>query len=69
MRFRNKYHKWEINKFLRHVEVGAQEASYLLLQMPLRRASLGFVFVNTSPPEERPFILKSLELLQQLPED
>lgn len=57
------------NKFLRHVEVGAQEASYLLLQMPLRRASLGFVFVNTSPPEERPFILKSLELLQQLPED
>lgn len=36
------------NVFLNHVEVGAQEAAYILLQMPLRKASREFVFINTN---------------------
>ena len=57
------------NKFLRHVEISAQEAVYLTLQMPLRKSSTGFVFINTSPIEERPFLLKSQEILETLPDD
>lgn len=34
------------NTFLNHVEVGAQEACYLVLQMPLRRSSRDVVFVQ-----------------------
>ena len=57
------------NKFTRHSEVSAQEAVYLTLQMPLRRSSRSFIFINASPPEERPFILKDEELLKTLPDD
>lgn len=32
------------NKFLTHVEICAQEAAYLLLQMPLRSSSRSFFF-------------------------
>ena len=39
------------------------------MQMPLRRASRSFTFVNTSPPEERPILLKSLDILKELPDD
>lgn len=28
------------NQFLRHVKIGAQEAAYLVLQMPLRKSSI-----------------------------
>ena len=47
------------NKFNRHVEISEQEASYLVLQMPLRKSSRGNIFINTSPQEERPFLLKT----------
>jgi len=47
------------NKFLNNVEISAQEAIYLLLQMPLKRSSRQVVFINTSPPEERVYLLKS----------
>jgi hypothetical protein len=57
------------NKFTRHSEMSAQEAVYLTLQLPLRRCSRSFIFINTSPPEERPFILKSEEQLTKLPDD
>lgn len=33
------------NQCLTHVEVGAQEAAYLVLQMPLRRTSRSFLSV------------------------
>ncbi|KAJ8048034.1 hypothetical protein HOLleu_00193 [Holothuria leucospilota] len=56
------------NKFLNHVEISAQEAVYLVLQMPLRKASRQFVFINTSPPEERTILLKPLHYIQQLPD-
>jgi hypothetical protein len=47
------------NKFTKHSEMSAQEAVYLTLQLPLKRCSRSFIFINTSPPEERSFILKS----------
>ncbi|XP_069136358.1 uncharacterized protein [Argopecten irradians] len=57
------------NKFLNFVEVSAQEASYLILQMPLTQATRDVVFINTSPPDERVFLLKSQEDLENLPEN
>ena len=55
------------NKFLNNVEVTAQEAVYLLLQLPLKRCSRQVVFVNTNPPDERVYLLKSN--IDQLPDD
>ena len=56
------------NKFLNAVEISAQEAVYLVLQMPLRRSSRDVQFVSTSPPDERTFLLKKLEKLKELPD-
>ena len=55
------------NKFLTHVELCAQEAAYLVLQLPLRRSSRRFVFINTSEPTKRTFLLKPLEVLEDMP--
>ena len=41
------------NRFLNSVEISAQEAVYILLQLPMRKSSREVVFVNTSPPEDR----------------
>lgn len=49
------------NKFLTAVEISAQEAAYLVLQMPMRRLTHDFQFINTSNPDERAFLLKSLD--------
>ena len=57
------------NKFNRHVEISEQEAVYLVLQIPLRKSSRGSVFINTSPPEERPFLLKTTAELEALDDD
>ena len=57
------------NKFLNAVEISAQEAVYLVLQMPLRRASRDFQFINTSNPDERTFLLKSMNKIQDLPDN
>lgn len=46
------------NKFLNAVEMSAQEAEYLVLQMPLRRSFRDFQFINTSDPDERLFFSK-----------
>ena len=54
------------NKFINAVEVSAQEAVYLILQMPLTKASRQVVFINTSPPAERVFILKGKEQLKEM---
>ena len=56
------------NKFLNAVEISAQEAVYLVLQMPMRRASREFQFINTSDPEESTFLLKTIEKIKELPD-
>ena len=57
------------NKSLTHVEISAQEAAYLILQLPLRVNSRSFLFINTNPRENRTFLLKPLEVLQELPDN
>ncbi len=37
------------NKFLNSVEISAQEAVYVILQLPMRKSSRNVVFINTSP--------------------
>jgi len=36
-----------------NVEISAQEAVYIVLQLPLRKASQQIVFINTSLPDEK----------------
>ena len=57
------------NKFLNSVEISAQEAAYILLQLPLRRSSRKCIFVNTSPPEDRVVLLKPQHVLDNLDDD
>ena len=38
--------------------MSAQEAVYLILQIPLTKYTRDIVFINTSTPEERIFLLK-----------
>ena len=57
------------NKFLNSVEICSQEAVYLVLQMPLRRSTREFQFINTSNPDERTFLLKTLDKIKELPDN
>ena len=55
------------NVFSNCVEVSAQEAVYLALQIPLTKCTRDIVFINTSTPEERIFLLKPKSVLDDLP--
>ena len=55
------------NQFLSSVEIGAQEAVYLVLQMPLRRCTRDVLYVDTKRPDERTSLLKPLSELKDLP--
>ena len=55
------------NVFSNCVEVSAQEAVYLDLQIPLTKCTRDIVFINTSIPEERFFLLKPKAALAELP--
>ena len=55
------------NVFSNCVEVSAQEAVYLALQIPLAKCTKGILFINTSTPEERIFLLKPKSVLDELP--
>ena len=57
------------NRFLNSVEISAQEAAYLALQMPLKRSSRKCVFINTSPPEDRIQLLKPISRIKQMEDD
>ncbi len=54
------------NKFLNAVEISAQEAVYMVLQIPLRRSSRLFQFINTCNPDERVFLLKTMDKIKEL---
>ena len=51
------------------VEVSAQEAVYLDLQMHLTKCTRDIVFINTSTTAERVFLLKPKSVLNELPAD
>ena len=57
------------NKFLNVVEIGAQEASYICLGLPMRTSSRKVIFINTSPPTERVSLLKPADELEKLDDD
>ena len=57
------------NKFLNSVEVSAQEAPYLVLQMLLTKGSRDVLFLSTSPPDERVKLLKQQYQLEELGAD
>ena len=54
------------NAFLNGVETSAQEAACLVLQLPITRMSRDIVFLHTSPPDERTFLLKDFKTLQEM---
>ena len=57
------------NRFLNNVEISAQEAVYIVLQLPMRKSSRQVVFINTSPPEDRVQLLKLLQEINDLEDD
>ena len=57
------------NKFLNNVEISAQEAVYIVLQLPMRKSSRQVVFINTSPPEDRVQLLKSMPEINAMEDD
>ena len=57
------------NKFLNNVEISAQEAVYIVLQLAMRKSSRQVLFINTSPPEDRVHLLKSIKDLNEMDDD
>ena len=57
------------NKFLNSVEISAQEAVYIILQLPMRKSSREVIFINTSPPEERVQLLKPITEIERMPDE
>ena len=57
------------NKFLNAVEVSAQEAAYLILQLHVSTKSRKCEFVPTALHTERTFLLKSKRELEAMPKD
>ena len=54
------------NAFLNGVETSQQEAAYLVLQMPVTRMSRSVIFVPTSHPDDRTFLMKDTETLKKM---
>ena len=57
------------NKFLNSVEISAQEAVYIVLQLPMRKSSRQVIFVNTAPPEDRVKLLKPMTEIEEMDDD
>ena len=57
------------NKFLNNVEISAQEAVYIVLQLAMRKSSRQVVFINTSPPENRVHLLKPIKDIIDMDDD
>ena len=55
------------NVFSNSVKVGAQEAVYLALQIPLTKGTREVVYINTCASRERVFLLKPKAVLDELP--
>ena len=57
------------NKFFNSVEICAQEAVYIVLQWPMRKAARSVIFVNTSTPAERVELLKPLTEMENMSDE
>ena len=56
-------------KLLSTIETSAPEACYYIMQIPFTQCSVEVVFIPTSPPEDRTYILKSEAELNELPDN
>ena len=57
------------NKLLNSVEISAQEAVYIILQLPTRKSSRNVVFVNTSPSCDQVELLKPLSEIERMSDE
>ena len=57
------------NKFLNSVEISAQEAVYIVLQLPMRKSSREVIFIPTDPPDERVQLLKSMNEIEEMDDE
>ena len=57
------------SKFVNNVEISAQEALQIVLQLPMRKASRQKIFINNSPPEERVELLKPFDDIKEMDYD
>lgn len=57
------------NVFLNASEISAQEAIYCISGLPLSRASEAEIYLNTSLPQERVHILKSMQEIRNMDEE
>ena len=57
------------NKFLNSVEISAQEAVYIVLQLPMKKSSRQVVFINTAPPDEKVQLLKPVNDIKEMEDD
>ncbi len=57
------------NKFLNSVEISAQEAVYIILQLSMRKSSRNVVFFNTSPAAEWVELLKPLSEIEKMSDE
>ena len=54
------------SKFVNNFEISAQEAVFIVLQLPMRKASRQIIFINTSSPKERVELLKPLNDIKEM---
>ena len=54
------------NKFLNSVEISAQEAVNIVVQLPMKKSSGQVVFINTAPPDEGVQLLKQLNEIKEM---
>ena len=57
------------NKFLNSEEISAQEAVYIVLQIPMRKSSREVIFIPTAPPDERVQLLKPRNEIDEMEDD
>ena len=57
------------NKLFNAVEISAQEACHILLQLHMRKSSRLVIFVHTNLPENRVFLLKPQSVIENMDGD
>ena len=57
------------NKFLNSVGISAQEAVYIVHQLPMKKSSRQVIFINTAPPNERVQLLKPINDILEMEDD
>ena len=51
------------------VEISAQEAVCIVLQLPMKKSSCQVIFINTAPPNERVQLLKPINDILEMEDD